>query len=85
MAAPSRFHHLADTLFITPLQGDAWAAWNQSYHAEDRDLYRHVSRDLYSQDVHERVSALLSRSDEQNALLDALLHEQEVHDCLDAA
>ena len=73
MATPISSNQLADSLSISRLQGDAWAAWNASYHAEDRDAYRNVSRALYDQDVHERVAALLARSDEQNALLDSLL------------
>ncbi len=76
MEAPTKSRQVADTLSISQLQGDAWAAWNASYHAEDRSVYREVSRALYSQDVHERVSALFARSDEQNAQLDALLEER---------
>jgi hypothetical protein len=60
-------------LAISRLQGDAWAAWNASYHAEERDLYRDVSRALYNQDVQERIRTLFARSDAQNTLLDALL------------
>jgi len=58
---------------ISRLQADAWAAWNASYHAPDGDAYRVVSRSLYEQDVHERITALFHRSDEQNAHLDAML------------
>jgi hypothetical protein len=58
---------------ISILQGDAWAAWNASYYAEDREAYRSVSLDLYQQDLHQRVSALFKRGDEQNALIDANL------------
>ena len=61
---------------ISRLQGDAWAAWNASYHAPVRDAYRIVSQALYQQDVHDRVAALFSRSDEQNARLDVLLKQQ---------
>ena len=61
---------------ISRLQGDAWAAWNASYHAPVRDAYRAVSQALYQQDVHDRIAALFSRSDEQNTLLDALLRKQ---------
>jgi squalene cyclase len=58
---------------VTRLQGDAWAAWNASYHAEDRDAYRAVSRALYEQDVHERIERLFALSDEQNRHLDMVL------------
>ena len=76
MATPTRTSYLTDTLSISRLQGDAWAAWNASYHAEDRDTYRDVSRELYNQDGRERITALFARSEVQNALLDALLaHE----------
>lgn len=58
---------------ISELQSNAWAAWNASYAAEEKDLYHEVSRDLYRQAVHEKVTTLFARSDEQNALLDTLL------------
>lgn len=58
---------------ISALQGDAWAAWNASYYAEDRQVYRSVSLELYQQDLRERVTALFKRSDEQNALIEANL------------
>ncbi|GAC1319118.1 MAG: hypothetical protein NVSMB22_01850 [Chloroflexota bacterium] len=56
---------------ISRLQGDAWAAWNASYSAEDREIYQSVSRSLYQQDVRERIVSLFARSDEQNRRLDA--------------
>ncbi|HEX6507657.1 MAG TPA: hypothetical protein VF221_08505 [Chloroflexota bacterium] len=58
---------------VTRLQGDAWAAWNASYHAENRVAYREVSRALYAQDVHERIATLFARCDEQNRHLDMML------------
>jgi hypothetical protein len=61
---------------ISSLQGDAWEAWNASYAAPDRDVYRAVSLALYQQDVHQRITTLFARSDEQNARLDALLRGQ---------
>lgn len=62
---------------VSSLQGDAWAAWNASYHAEDRDAYRAVSLALYGQDVHERIERLFARSDEQNRYLDMILTRRE--------
>lgn len=62
---------------LSPLQGEAWAVWNASYHVPDQELYRHVSLALYQQDVHERIEALFARSDEQNRRLDALRAKQE--------
>lgn len=58
---------------ISRLQGDAWAAWNASFHAEEKDVYRTLGRDLYAQDVHERIETLFARSDAQNAFLDMIL------------
>jgi hypothetical protein len=58
---------------ISQLQGDAWAAWNASFHAEEKDAYRTVGRALYAQDVHERITNLFARSDAQNAFLDMML------------
>jgi hypothetical protein len=74
MAGPSEQQPLVSrsTLPISQLQGDAWAAWNQSYHAESRDAYRTLGKTLYQQDVRDRISALFARSDAQNARLDAL-------------
>jgi hypothetical protein len=57
----------------SPLQGDAWAAWNASYHEPNADAYRALARALYRQDVQERIMAQFARLDEQNARLDALL------------
>jgi hypothetical protein len=70
MAAPTMDSR---TVFpISRLQGDAWAAWNASFHAEEKDVYRIVGRALYEQDVHERIQTLFARSDAQNAFLDDL-------------
>lgn len=63
----------SNTLAVTALQGDAWAAWNASYTAPEREAYQTVSMALYRQDVHERIERLLERSDEQNRRLDTLL------------
>lgn len=57
---------------VTELQGEAWAAWNASYTAPEREAYRTVSMALYRQDVSERIAHLFSRSDEQNRTLDRL-------------
>jgi hypothetical protein len=61
---------------ISDLQGEAWAVWNASYHSEARDAYRAVGRALYRQDVHNRISSLFARLDEQNHQLDALEKKQ---------
>jgi len=58
---------------VSELQGDAWAAWNASYHEPDSDALRAIAEALYRQDVHERIQALFARLDEQNAQVDALL------------
>ena len=58
---------------ISALQGQAWTAWNESYHVEDRHTYQSLGRELYAQDMHERIETLFARSDEQNAMLDSLL------------
>ena len=58
---------------VSPLQGDAWAAWNASYHEVAGDAYRALGHALYRQAWQERIRAHLARLDEQNALLDELL------------
>jgi hypothetical protein len=63
----------SNTLAVTALQGEAWAAWNASYTAPEREVYQTVSMALYRQDVHERIERLFSRSDEQNSRLDTML------------
>lgn len=62
-----------DGIPISRLQGDAWAAWNASYHAPMPDMYRTLSLSLYKQALHQRIQTLFVRLDEQNAQLDALL------------
>jgi hypothetical protein len=72
MMVVQRSHHR--TVDISPLQGEAWEAWNASYHAEiNREAHRALGRALYELDVHERITSLLAQLDEQNALLDSLL------------
>lgn len=58
---------------ISALQGEAWEAWNASYHEEDRGSYRALGEALYRQAVHERISLDFARLDEQNAWLDQML------------
>lgn len=58
---------------MTDLQGDAWAAWNASYHEPQPEAYRALSYALYQQAWHERISARFAQLDEQNELLDKLL------------
>jgi hypothetical protein len=55
---------------LSPLQADAWAVWNKSYHVDEPEPYRALGRTLYQQDVHERIVKLFSRLDEQNEHLD---------------
>ena len=66
-------HVESNTPAVTALQGDAWAAWNASYTAPEREAYQTVGMALYRQDIHERIEHLLERSDEQNHRLDTLL------------
>lgn len=61
---------------ISATQGEAWVAWNASYHEEDSDSYRALGEALYRQAVHERISLDLARLDEQNAWLDRMLATQ---------
>jgi hypothetical protein len=61
---------------VSPLQGDAWAAWNASYHEEHREAYRALSNALYRQAWHERIEARFAELDAQNARLDAMLRQQ---------
>lgn len=58
---------------ISALQGEAWAAWNASYHEQDRGSYRALGAELYRQAVHERITVNLARLDEQNEWLDRML------------
>jgi len=62
-------------LSVSELQGDAWAAWNASYHEPQPDVLRALAEALYRQDVRERIEALFARLDEQNRRVDALLNE----------
>jgi len=58
---------------VSPLDRDAWAAWNASYHEPQRDAYRALGLALYQQAWHERIRTRFEELDEQNARLDALL------------
>lgn len=58
---------------LSRAQGDAWAAWNASYHEPNADAYRALARALYLQDMHERIVSQFAKLDEQNAQLDAVL------------
>lgn len=57
---------------VWALQGEAWEAWNASYHEENRHAYQALGDALYRQAVHERITVQLARLDAQNALLDGL-------------
>jgi len=54
------------------LQGEAWAAWNASYHTSTPDIYRAAGLALYQQAIGERIQSLFARLDEQNAQLDEM-------------
>jgi hypothetical protein len=62
---------------ISALQGDAWAVWNASYRAEEREPFHALSIALYQQDITERIAALFARSDEQNRHIDLMLNARE--------
>jgi squalene cyclase len=64
-----------EAALISFMQSEAWAAWNDSYHVPDGETYRALGRELYRQDVHERIAAMFARLDEQNAQLDAITSE----------
>ncbi len=64
---------------VSALQGDAWAAWNASYHEPNSEIYRALGTALYLQDWRERIHAQLAKLDEQNAKLDALLAAARGH------
>ena len=63
---------------ISPLTGEAWAAFNASYHEPHVDAYRVVGSTLYQHAMSERIQSLFARLDEQNARLDALLAERSL-------
>jgi len=58
---------------ISVLHGNAWAAWNASYHEPGGDAYRALAHALYQQAWHERIVTRYAELDAQNALLDTLL------------
>lgn len=66
-------------LGTSPLEGDAWAAWNASYHEANAEAYRTLARALYHQALRERIMAQFASLDEQNARLDALLSSDVQH------
>lgn len=68
----------SNTAGMSALQGEAWAAWNASYHEANADAYRALALALYQQDVRDRIAAQFARLDEQNARLDALLQAHGV-------
>lgn len=53
------------------LQSEAWAAFNLAFHAPEAEEYRRAGRELYERVIHERLTALYARGDEQNLLLDS--------------
>jgi hypothetical protein len=61
---------------ISPMQAEAWALWNESYHVLDGEAYRSWARELYQRDLHQQVRNLFTELDEQNERLDALLNNR---------
>jgi hypothetical protein len=53
------------------LQAEAWAAFNSAFHAPEAEEYRRAGRELYDRVLHERLTALYLRGDEQNSILDS--------------
>lgn len=58
---------------ISCLQARAWTIANESYHVSGGEAYRAYARELYEQDLHERILALFSRLDAQNEQVEACL------------
>jgi hypothetical protein len=58
---------------ISCLQARAWTIANESYHVPGGEAYRAYARELYEQDLHERILALFSRLDAQNEQVEACL------------
>lgn len=62
---------------LSQLQGEAWHLCNLSFHVSYGEPYRMLSRELYLQDVHDRIAMVLDKLDAQNAYLDSLSGEQQ--------
>jgi hypothetical protein len=58
---------------VTEMMGQAWAAWNASYHEVNVDDYRTLALSLYQQDLHDRIARQFAYLDEQNARLDEII------------
>jgi hypothetical protein len=58
---------------VSFLQARAWTIANTSYRASGGAAYRAYARELYDEDLHERITALFAKLDQQNAQVDAAL------------
>ena len=58
---------------ISSLQARAWAIANAGYGVPEGDAYRAYARELYEEDLHERILALFARLDSQNVQVEAIL------------
>lgn len=56
------------------LQSEAWTAFNDAFHAPEAEEYRRAGRELYERVIHERLTALFERGDQQNVLIDARIN-----------
>jgi hypothetical protein len=67
-------NHIGDVrdASVTDLQAYAWAVANASYQVLEGEAYRAYARELYDEDLHERILALFARLDAQNDLLDGI-------------
>ncbi|MGH2447092.1 MAG: hypothetical protein ACRDFS_00585 [Chloroflexota bacterium] len=58
---------------VSRLQGEAWEAWNASYHEPDADAFRALSEALYWLDIRDRIDHLFATLDQQNQQVEAVL------------
>jgi len=58
---------------ISLLQVQAWEVANAAYMVPNGEAYRAYARELYEEDLHERILALFARLDDQNAQVEAAL------------
>jgi hypothetical protein len=58
------------------VEGAAWTAYNASFSEPEGEVYRDLGASLYRQAIRERIERLFSRSDQQNASIEAALKER---------